>query len=403
MKIMRIELKTAIALAIAVLLLPVVMSGKASLQESTPAAEISTAHFSLHALDNPETEFFYDVAIQPGDTLELNALLVNWNLHPLTLRVYTTNAGNSPNGGFLAGGESDFRSGSTTWIDLSNQEITLSPEERVVIPFYVSVPEGTAPGQYISAIVAETAEAMPIPGEEVIEHRIRYAISVSILVPGERVAAFELGEPVVEGNHFYIPMTNTGNYLVRPTGEIVLTDQTGETVFSSPYSMGSVYAGIETTISFRLPITLPDDRYILNLTLTDPESGATVSLSDLEIEVTAAEEGPSVEVEFVSIVPNDGEFLFLAIDLELVNTGQQTATSVHLEVLNEGEVVDVIELVTNQIFPVGQNFYSTRFIPETPWKSGRCTFNLVVVTSDPGSDHRLVLLNEELDAEIVVP
>lgn len=375
----------------------------ASTQNSTPDPDVASVHFSLHAMNDSDQNYFEDVDVVPGETVPLEVLVVNWQTEPVTIRLYVTNATNSINGGFLAGSADEELVGSAAWLELPAQDLTLDGNEQRVVLLAVTVPEDAEPGQYISALVAETVDTLPIPGADIIDHRIRYAISVGILVPGELTPSFELGEPVLIEQSLDIPITNTGNYIVRPQGEIELRDGDGEVVLSSPIELGSVYAGISTTISLWLPVQVPDDDYSLTLRLADADSVATASLEGVTVTVTEAESEPTVQVQSASIEPNDDDLVYVTADLMLINLDDQVPVTILIGVYRNGELVEEIPLATNQIFLVGENSYSTRYIPEKMWESGSYTFDLNVYAVDPNSGQQFVLLNEPLDSEIIVP
>lgn len=373
--------------------------------DSTPEAEPESVHFSLHAVGDFDGNFFEDVEVQPGESVTLEVMVVNWNPDPVDIRIFNTNANNSVNGGFMAATSDEEPAGSALWLGLPVDELTLEGDEQRLIAFDVTVPEGTEPGQYISSIVAETVETMPIPGEDAIDHSIRYAISVGILVPGDLNASFELGEPGLRGDVLEVPITNTGNVLVRPAGDISLQNGEGEVVMSSPLELGSIYAGNTTNISLGFPAPLPEDDYTLNLQLTDPDSGSEASLDNAPVMMLEEQidEEPTVQVISASVDANADPIVYANVDLTLQNDGEQIPVTVVLEVYRDGELVEEFDLATNQVFVVGENEYSSRYLPEVEWESGTYTFSISVLGTDPESGQRSVILTEELDAEIVVP
>lgn len=378
----------------------------ASQSGSTPEADTPSVHFSLHAVGDFEHNYFDDVEMLPGESQTLEVRVANWSDDPVDLRMYATNAGNAPNGGFQAGAYEDEITGSAAWVQLTTDELTLQGQEQRVVPFTIAVPEDAAPGQHISAVVVETVDTLPIPGDDSIDHRIRYGISVSVLIPGEITYSFELGEPTLSADSLEIPITNTGNYLIRPAGEIELRDVSGEVLMSAPIQLGSIYAGVSTSILLGLPAPLPEDDYTLSLTLTDPDSDATATLIDVPVaraDSEVEEESPQVSVQSAGIEPNAADITFAQVELVLFNDYQQTPVNVVLEIYRDGELVEDIALATNQIFLHGENTYTTRYLPAEGWESGTYTFSVRVDAVNPETNQATVLLNEDLDAEIVVP
>lgn len=374
--------------------------------DSTPEASGSSSHFSLHAVNDTDNNYFEDVVVLPGESIELEVTVANWNDDPIDLRIYPSNARNSINGGFLAGTIDEELVGSAAWLDIEARELTLEATEQQTLSLTVTVPETTEPGQYISALVVDTAEAMPIPGQDVIDHRIRYAISVGILVPGEIIPSFELGEPMLIEQNLEIPITNTGNYLVRPSGELEMRDSAGEVILSAPIQLGSIYAGNSTRISLGLPVQLPDDEYSLSLRLTDPESESNASLENVAVTLSESEvvtTEPAVSIVTAAVTPNDADITYVDVELVLLNEDQQLPVNVVLKVYRDGELIEDVALASNQIFLVGENTYTSRYLPADMWEPGTYTFSVIVHAVDPETNQEMVMLEEELDAEIVVP
>lgn len=385
------------------------MTQIASSRSSTPGAEspdepTERLQFSLRPVGDTERSFFDNVEVQPGESTTLEVAVINRADEPVDLRLYKTNATNPNNGGFLAGKEDDDLFGSATWIDLETQLLTVDGRDQIVLPFTVTVPEGTAPGQYISSLIAETADTFAIPGSEQFDQRIRYAMAVSILVPGELQHSFELGEPVIDGPQLSIPIANTGNYLVRPEGTLEIVNSSGDVVLESQVELGTVYAGLDTSIVFRLPTQLLEDDYTINLTLEDPNSGASANLDAVAMSVVEPEETPDYEVVSASVEPNADDIVFANVDVVIENRSSQVAsTSVVLEVSRDGEVFEEFPLATNQVFQQGENTYTARYLPETTWEPGTYTFRVVVYAGNPDGSQRMQLLSEDLDIELVVP
>ena len=394
-----------IFVSLATILMLVPASSLLAQSETPQDTDSQAVHFSLHAVGDFENDYFDDVEATPGETADLEVMVINWKDDPVDIRLYPANAHNAINGGFQAGEREEDLSGSALWLDISIADLTLEPGERRSVPFSVAVPEDTDPGQYISAIVAETADTMPIPGEDQINHSIRYAISVGVLVPGDVNASMELGNPTYSEISLDIPISNTGKVLVRPTGDVVLFDGNGDEVLTSPIELGSIYAGNSTLISFGLPTQLPDDEYHLSIQLADPESGYEVSLTDVPVEFVSVVAEPLGSISLVSIEvePNDDDISYANIDLTILNEDQQIPVNILLGVYRDGELVEEAPLATNQVMVPGENTITVRYLPEDTWQSGTYTFDVTVIAVDPETNQETILLAEEIDTEILVP
>lgn len=265
--------------------------------ESTPRAsstgEGQTApRFVMKPVGNHPTGYFDDLEVGAGDSLDLAIKIVNIGEIPADLSTYKTNAVNAPNGGFSTGDKTDLPVGLTEWTDYAAQEFQLAPGEERQISFTVNVPRDAVPGQYFTALVVDTSEGLPIPGVDSFKQVLGQATSLSIIVPGDLETRIELGDPFLDPESSWhgleVPVTNTGNYLIRPAGELTLTNASGKEVLSTSVKMKSVYGGLSTTLSILLPEPLEPGEYTLNLALKDEESGVSAEIKDAEITVPDA-------------------------------------------------------------------------------------------------------------------
>lgn len=393
---------SAVAALIVLVLSSIVHSGMA--QDATPASEAPEVRFGILPTDPEYGGFFEDVIINPGESKELSISILNLGDEPVNLMVFNTNAGVSGNGGFAPGSMDDELQGSALWVDFPTIESEFASQTQTDFSFTVSVPEGTPSGQYISAIVAETVEAMPLPGTEVFDHKLRYSISVGILVPGEITPAFEVGEPIWDRGYLAVPVLNTGNYLVRPSGEIVMKDGAGKVVVTSPVQMGSIYAGLNTFIFVDLPDQLASGDYSVDLTLIDPESGFTQDYEGVAFYIPEPEDTTGVTLAEGLVVADGEDLNFANVEIILDNGGSQLpSVDVTLKVWFDGDFLEDYPLAQNQVFLQGTNTYTTRYIPASGWESGTYSFTVEVSAVDPNGDQRIELLDEDLGAEIVVP
>lgn len=412
-----IEAKTKVlgaqrcCLWICVLLLSIASVGpiNASLaQQSTPElsseAEQMNVRFGLLPSGENAGSYFNIAGLNPGESITLEALLVNVGNVSVRLRAYSTNAYSGVNGGFLAGDAGEEPRGSAAWVDFPAFELELAPGTETIVPFTVTVPEQTDPGQYISALIVETVDSFEIPGSEMFDQRIRFATTVVVLVPGELYHSFELSNPVWDRGYLAVPVQNTGNFLVKPEGEVVMRNSAGATILTAPIKMGSVYATLGTGLYVDLPDQLPSGEYRIDLTLTDPESGAVAKLENVLFTVPEPEDPTGLFLRDHDVVPNSQDIVFATVTLTVENGGAQLpAADVLLEVSHDGTVVEEYPLARNQVLVRGENTLSTRYIPSENWQTGNYTFRVKVFSVDPNSDKQVELLNQPLDVELIVP
>lgn len=374
---------------------------------ATPDEHVSPQFAIVPVGDHPEG-YFDDVEVEPGDSVDLSVAVINSGTIPVSLRTYQVNALNSVNGGYVSDVKNAKPVGANAWVDYPTRSLELEPGTQREIAFTVSVPTDATAGQHISGLVVETQDPLPIPGTDSLDHTLAYAITVGILVPGELTHSFELGEPeFMEAagiRRLRVPVANTGNYLVRPNGELTVATSTGERVLVSPVQMGSVYGGLSTTIDVILPDQMAAGDYMVALSLTDEESGTSASLEHVVATLPEPLDPSGLYVDAVTVEPNAEPIAFANVAVTINNGGQQIpATNVMLHVLHDGKEVESFPLATNQLLPNGETELTARYIPAEVWKSGTYKFKIDVSAVDPQGGTESILATIDVGDEIVVP
>jgi hypothetical protein len=374
--------------------------------DSTPASS-SLPRFGIFPIGDYENGWF-EVTLEPGSSVPLTLGIGNSGEVPTSLLTYVANATNGPNGGFEAGAAEEELVGPALWIDFESEALTLEPEEVVQRDFVLSIPADVQPGEYVIALVAQTAESVEIPGNDVLRQFIRSAVSVEITVPGEMRTGFELGQPVISstGSEWIldVPITNTGTARVRPAGELVVTTPSDEVVSSTVVEMGSVYGGNTTSVRVSLPAQLPLGEYLVSLDLTDEATGASASVSEVPVTLAESEaEAPETfVVDVVSVTPNADPIQYADVAATITNNGPAIPTAnVTLVAYRDGETVESYPLAANQALAQGTTEFTQRYIPIEGWQPGTWTFELVVSAVSGGTE--TVLATVEVADEITVP
>lgn len=375
----------------------------------TPDANAMVPRFQLVAHEGNDQGYFHDVEMSPGDSKKFTATAINTGEVPVDLDAFKINANASVNGGYSPGDNVDPPFGLTEWIDFEEVSFALEPGETREATFTVNVPDDTTPGQYIAGLMLRMSAPMAIEGTSSIDQILASVMSIGILVPGELHHGMELDEPVVEmwptETILHVPITNTGNYLVRPVGNLVIIDGDDKVVAEIPVEMGAIYAGLSTTLSVSLPLQIQPNEYRVNVELEDGDSSAVASLENAPVTIVENDDGEVMAFSEYSVQPNADDIVFADVDITIDNPGERiSAADVNLVVLRDGEVVEDYPLARNQVLVNGANEVSSRYIPDDgSWKPGTYDFAIVVTSVDPEGDTRIELLNEKLDAEIIVP
>lgn len=373
----------------------IAMQEDVSTPDSSPEATASLdagPSFVIRPLEGNDGDFF-TLEAEAGTTHELTVVLGNADDEPLELLTYVNDAIPMTNGGFAIADPEVPATGTATWIDYPSEVYEFAPEEGVERTFTVTIPEDAEPGQYIAGISLQTAEPLEVEGSDFFNQIIRKTIAVFIIVPGEQVPAYDLGEPeVVPGARraqITVPVTNTGNVLVKPQGELTLSNQDGVTVLTAPIAMGSVYAGTTAPLSVSVPSSVPTGDYTLSVDLTDAETGVAVSIADSTIAITETEEQTSqfTVVGTVTLAPDANNPAFADVTAEITNAGETVeGAEVVLDVSKDGELVESYPVVTSLELPQDTaSNVSQRYVPVTGWEPGLWSFVLRVNIVDGGA------------------
>jgi hypothetical protein len=353
---------------------------------------------------------YFQPTIDPGDTAELIVALANTGTVPFEGRTYATNAFTGLNGGFDVAQAGVVPTGVTTWLDYPEAVYTIEPGTALERPFTITVPENTEPGQYITALILENAEAQTIEGSSNFDQVVRFAVPVFITVPGPVEPAFEVGDVGITTDASVsvldIAIVNTGNILVRPAGELTVSDNAGTELFNAPVTMGSVYARESTTLQVVLPQPLGAGGYTIRVDLSDPETKVTASK---EVTITITEQATPVPspIRFVEASatprPDNENIQFLEVLATLDNSGEPlTNIQVVLHVTQDGSPVEDFALASSLALPFGQTPIQSRYVPATGWSTGTWQFALTVEAVDPANGVSQLLASVELQ-DVVIP
>lgn len=234
---------------------------------------------------------FFDRTAEPGEAIELQVEFANFGHDAVLARTFAADAYSIINGGFGAELFGEPASDTTRWLEYVTDEVMLEPQAAKIIDFSVTVPADTAPGEYITALVAENVE--PYVGSEgtgvAVEQVNRTVVAVAINVPGPRQPALEIGaagHKAAAGSSFVtFEVSNPGNVHLKPSGEFLLREAGGGELATAPAVMDSVYADSNTLFEAPLTAALKAGDYCAELSLTDVETGVTDSTECLPFTV----------------------------------------------------------------------------------------------------------------------
>ena len=402
--------KLLVMFLLASLLLPAV--AVASIQDlpATPSTGEAIS-FSLNPKGQPDGSFF-EIEAKPGSTTRLTVEVSNTYSQPLSLRSFVTDVYTVVNGGMGTGDEGDTSQPPTAWIDYPAATYDLEPGEGREIEFSVNVPDDAEPGNYVSALILQTAEAVPVAGTSLFDQIIRKGVAIDITVPGEATPDFELGDVVyAEGPNvptLTIGVSNTGDLRLRLNGTLEVKDATGTVILAGDVETGSIYARTATSLQLVLQQPLPTGEYTVTLNLTDTSYGVSHNLENVPFTVENATPVAQVPVEFndfeVTPLPVATAPQFVTIKGTIANGGAVIPNArLTVHVMKDGEEVESFPLIPSLSLAQGETAIEQRYIPLSGFTSGTWTFSLTLESVDPSSSSATVILTQDLEDSLVIP
>ncbi len=384
--------------AVVVLSLALVSALPAGAQQagaSTPVAggtpENVGPRFVIRPVDGVDGDYF-TLTAKAGTNNKLVVVLQNVDDEALSLRTFASDVLPVVNGGFAVTSEATPPTGTATWLDYPAETFDFASGEGVERTFTVTIPEDAAPGQYIAGLTLETAEPLEVEGTNLLQQVIQKSIAVFILVPGPEQPEFSLSDPEFVADpsapRVEVQVVNSGNVLVKPAGELTLTNDSGKAVFSAPIQMGSVYAGMTVLLSVALAPSVPDGDYQMSVDLKDEETGVSAELPSQTITVSHEIEAPAqfTLAGSVTLMPDAAKPSFADVAVTISNSGvAATQSELLLEASRDGELVETFTLAPSLALPPGDTVVTQRYIPPAGWDAGAWTFVITLNLIDPST------------------
>jgi hypothetical protein len=169
----------------------------------------------------------YDYSLPAGASITDHAQINNFSQQPLTLRVYSHDAINTPSGGFTLLPSDEPPADVGAWIGL-DEEVTVPAEDSVVVPFTLTVPDNATPGDHPGGIVASlTREGTDAEGNPVlVDHRV--GARIYLRVNGDLNPALQVVGLTTTYSRSLMPFSLgrvTVTYQLRNTGNTRLRGQ----------------------------------------------------------------------------------------------------------------------------------------------------------------------------------
>jgi hypothetical protein len=356
----------------------------------------------------------FHVALEPGESTTLDLRLAAGDTgEPVEAIASVANVVSPPNGGFALAPAGTDLAVPATWLEFETGAVTLEPGDTRNRTLTVAVPGNAEPGIYVAAVAIHTATPVPIGGGTGIGQLARAVAAVTIEVPGDIDAEFELAEPTLvqnpTGAMIQVPIENTGNAPVHPQGTLTLESASGEEAFTAPIAMGAVYAGGAAVVEIPLTEAPPPGDYELILSLTDPDTratarltGSTLAIPHLAI-VTEQADQPAVTFQHVAIDTDGSPLESVSVTVDVANVSSPVANAtLTLEASRNGQLVDAIAIAEGIPIADGVTTFTSQYSPEDGFTSGLWTFRVRLESIDANGDPTLIAQSGTV-AKIDVP
>lgn len=172
----------------------------------------------------------FSYALPAGGHADDAVDLVNFSPGPLTVDVYPANLSSTPQGGLAPGQPGAPSTGATSWVQLQQATLILAPRTEARDRFVLSIPTGTPPGDYLTAIVGTQAGGPIVTGNLILQSRVALVVEVRVL--GHVQPGLRLGSLTVQrhddAEDLSLMVTNDGNTLTALRGEVDVETPSGD-------------------------------------------------------------------------------------------------------------------------------------------------------------------------------
>jgi hypothetical protein len=233
--------------------------------------------FGLRALGNPKRGYFI-YTLTPGGTRTGGVIVSNTGTAAGTVKLFTADATTGRTTGTVYLTDTKPKNAGA-WITLASPSLSLRPGQHKTVRFTVHVPSNAPAGQWVGGVVAETTHQLTGPKSKQkanVQIRIRdlTIVAVQVDVPGPPVVGVAVGSVKTGGQRGFqqviTHLENTGNRLIKPTGQIAILDSHGTRVQTLPFTMDTFLP--HTTIDYPVLLkkALPAGGYQAVVRITIP-------------------------------------------------------------------------------------------------------------------------------------
>lgn len=258
--------------------------------------------FGLRALDArsgaPLGRSWFVFRARPGRVVTGAVRVTNDGRAPGTVLLYPVDATTGRTSGAVYLTNSRAPSGDGRWIRLARRSLRLAPGQSQVVAFSVRAPAGATAGQHLAGLAAENATPGKLQASGSVRIRIRAVaiLAVQLNLPGAARASLASTGISTEGasgrQAIVLGLQNTGNVMLKPWGDLRVTDGQGHLVQARPIRMDTFLPG--TAIDYPVPVggrALGAGSYTADLRLHyGPPAGALERVMTFDVTPLAAKQ-----------------------------------------------------------------------------------------------------------------
>lgn len=176
-----------------------------------------------------ETDFFH-ISLYPGAAIDAEAVIANHSQDPMVLLNYPVDGQTTPQGGFALASQTDQQKGIGAWVQLKADKVTIPAKSELKVPFRLTVPPGTTPGDYAGGLIIQSppvqGKTSTVNGDTAVRIDVvqRQGVRIYLNVAGTAVKALTHGDLSWQQKDdslaFTLPVHNTGNTILHPSAEL---------------------------------------------------------------------------------------------------------------------------------------------------------------------------------------
>ena len=183
-----------------------------------------------------ESDFFH-LSLLPGEALTATAIVSNHTHADVTLLNYAVDGTNTAQGAFALRSRSEPHTGVGGWVSLDADHISVPANTELRVPFRVSVPIGTQPGEYVGGLIIQSAPvqgAVSSSGGNTsvrMDVVMRQGVRIYLTVAGTVVTSLEQGVMSWKETggvlSVSLPLHNSGNTILHPRASLTMVSVIG--------------------------------------------------------------------------------------------------------------------------------------------------------------------------------